>query len=63
MLASCYPSPVIPSEGNAARLLVYNAARLRDQGRPFLAKAAMCKLFSSEVAERVTSPAVNLSPD
>lgn len=60
ILASCHPSPVIPSEGDAARLLVYNAARLRDQGRPFLAEAAMCKLFSSEVAERVTSPAVNL---
>ena len=44
----------------AARLLVYNAARLRDAGRPFLTEAAMAKLFSSEVAERVTSMAVNL---
>ena len=44
----------------AARLLVYNAARLRDAHLPFLAEAAMCKLFSSEVAERVTSLAVNL---
>jgi alkylation response protein AidB-like acyl-CoA dehydrogenase len=44
----------------AARLLVYNAARLRDAGQPFLAEAAMCKLFASEVAERVTSLAVNL---
>jgi alkylation response protein AidB-like acyl-CoA dehydrogenase len=44
----------------AARLLVYNAARLRDAGRPFLREAAMCKLFASEVAERVTSLAVNL---
>ncbi|MBI4477823.1 MAG: acyl-CoA dehydrogenase [Acidobacteria bacterium] len=44
----------------AARLTVYNAARLRDAGRPFLTEAAMCKLFSSEVAERVTSLAVNL---
>jgi len=44
----------------AARLLVYNAARLRDAGRPFLTEAAMCKIFSSEVAERVTSLAVNL---
>jgi alkylation response protein AidB-like acyl-CoA dehydrogenase len=44
----------------AARLLVYNAARLRDAGQPFLTEAAMCKLFSSEVAERVTSLAVNL---
>ncbi|OFV92605.1 MAG: acyl-CoA dehydrogenase [Acidobacteria bacterium RIFCSPLOWO2_12_FULL_65_11] len=48
------------TELHAARLMVYNAARLRDQGRPFLAEAAMCKLFSSEVAERVTSLAVNL---
>jgi alkylation response protein AidB-like acyl-CoA dehydrogenase len=44
----------------AARLLVYNAARLRDQGLPFLTEAAICKVFSSEVAERVTSQAVNL---
>jgi alkylation response protein AidB-like acyl-CoA dehydrogenase len=44
----------------AARLLVYNAARLRDQGRPFLTEAAMCKIFASEVAERVASLAVNL---
>ena len=44
----------------AARLMVYNAARLRDAGAPFLKEAAMCKLFSSEVAERVSSLAVNL---
>jgi alkylation response protein AidB-like acyl-CoA dehydrogenase len=44
----------------AARLMVYNAARLRDGGQPFLKEAAMCKLFSSEVAERVSSLAVNL---
>ena len=44
----------------AARLLVYNAARLRDQGLPFLTEAAMCKIFASEVAERVASQAVNL---
>jgi alkylation response protein AidB-like acyl-CoA dehydrogenase len=48
------------TELEAARLLVYNAARLRDNGQPFLQEAAMCKLFSSEVAERVTSLAVNL---
>ncbi|MBI3049615.1 MAG: acyl-CoA dehydrogenase [Acidobacteria bacterium] len=48
------------TELEAARLLVYNAARLRGAGRPFLKEAAMCKLFSSEVAERVTSLAVNL---
>jgi len=44
----------------AARLLVYNAARLRDAGQPFLTEAAMGKLFASEVAERVASLAVNL---
>ncbi|MEP7304094.1 MAG: acyl-CoA dehydrogenase family protein [Acidobacteriota bacterium] len=44
----------------AARLLVYNAARLRDAGEPFLTQAAMCKLFSSEAAERIASLAVNL---
>jgi alkylation response protein AidB-like acyl-CoA dehydrogenase len=44
----------------AARLMVYNAARLRDTGAPFLKEAAMCKIFSSEVAERVSSLAVNL---
>jgi len=48
------------TEIEAARLMVYNAARLRDAGEPFLKEAAMCKLFSSEVAERVSSLAVNL---
>jgi alkylation response protein AidB-like acyl-CoA dehydrogenase len=48
------------TELEAARLLVYNAARLRDAKQPFLTEAAMCKIFSSEVAERVTSLAVNL---
>ena len=44
----------------AARLLVYNAARLRDKGKPFVTEAAMCKLVASEVAERTASLAVNL---
>jgi alkylation response protein AidB-like acyl-CoA dehydrogenase len=44
----------------AARLMVYNSARLRDDGQPFLKEAAMAKLFSSEVAESVSSLAVNL---
>ena len=48
------------TEVEAARLLVYNAARLRDLNRPFLLEAAMCKIFASEVAERVASLAVNL---
>jgi alkylation response protein AidB-like acyl-CoA dehydrogenase len=47
-------------ELEAATLTVYNAARLRDAGRPFLTEAAICKIFSSEVAERVASLAVNL---
>ncbi len=44
----------------SARLAVYNAARLRDAGLPFLTEAAICKLLASEVAERVASLAVNL---
>jgi alkylation response protein AidB-like acyl-CoA dehydrogenase len=48
------------TEIEAARLLVYNAARLRDAGRPFLREAAMCKLFASEAAEHATSLAVQL---
>ena len=44
----------------AATLSVYNAARLRDAGKPFLIEAAICKILSSEVAERVSSLAVNL---
>jgi alkylation response protein AidB-like acyl-CoA dehydrogenase len=48
------------TEVHAARLMVYEAARLRDAGRPFVTEAAMCKIFSSEVAERVASLCVNL---
>jgi len=44
----------------AARLLVYNAARLKDAGRPFIREAAMAKLYSSEAAEFITSAAVEL---
>jgi alkylation response protein AidB-like acyl-CoA dehydrogenase len=44
----------------AARLLVYNAARLRDGGAEFLKEAAMAKYFSSQVAERVASLAVEV---
>jgi len=47
-------------EVEAATLTVYNAARLREANKPFLTEAAICKIFSSEVAERVTSLAVNL---
>ena len=47
-------------EVEAAKLSVYNAARLRDAGRPFLTEAAICKILASEVAESVSSLAVNL---
>ena len=48
------------TEIEAARLMTWNAARLRDAGRPFLTEGAMAKLFSSQMAERVTSLAVQL---
>ena len=48
------------TELEAARLLVYNAARLKDAGQPFTREAAMAKLFASQVAERVTSTCLEL---
>ncbi|HKY60994.1 MAG TPA: acyl-CoA dehydrogenase [Gemmatimonadota bacterium] len=48
------------TELEAARLMVRNAARLKDAGQPFLKEAAMAKLYSSQVAERVTSAAVEI---
>ncbi len=45
----------VATEIEAARLMVYNAARLKDAGLPFVREAAMAKLFSSEVAERTAS--------
>ncbi len=44
----------------AARLLVYNAARLKDSGAEFLKEAAMAKVFTSQVAEKVASLAVEI---
>lgn len=44
----------------AARLMVYNAARLKDAGLPFTHEAAMAKLFASEAANRITGQAVEL---
>ena len=44
----------------ATRLMVYNCARLKDHGLAFLKEAAMCKYFSSQVAERVASHAVEV---
>jgi butyryl-CoA dehydrogenase/short/branched chain acyl-CoA dehydrogenase len=48
------------TEVEAARLLVYNAARLRDAGLPFVTEAAMAKYYSSEVAENVASKAIEV---
>jgi len=48
------------TEIEATRLLVYNCARLKDNGLGFLKEAAMCKYFSSQVAERVASQAVEV---
>jgi len=48
------------TELEAARLMVYNAARLETAGEPYTMQAAMAKLFASQVAERVTSLAVEL---
>ncbi len=47
-------------ELEASRLMVYNAARLKDAGRPFLQEAAMAKLFSSQVAQRIASQCIDL---
>lgn len=44
----------------AARLMVYNAARLKDAGRNFVKEAAMAKLYSSRAAERIASKAIEL---
>jgi alkylation response protein AidB-like acyl-CoA dehydrogenase len=48
------------TELEAARLMVYNAARMKDAGLPFVKEAAMAKLYSSRVAERVASKAIEM---
>jgi alkylation response protein AidB-like acyl-CoA dehydrogenase len=48
------------TELEAARLMVYNAARLKDAGKDIVIEGAMAKLFSSQVAERVTSLSLEL---
>jgi butyryl-CoA dehydrogenase/short/branched chain acyl-CoA dehydrogenase len=48
------------TEIEAARLMVYNAARMKDAGMSFVKEAAMTKLFCSQVAERVTSLAIEI---
>jgi alkylation response protein AidB-like acyl-CoA dehydrogenase len=50
----------IATELEAARLMVYNAARLKDAGQDYVKQAAMAKLFTSQVAEHVTSQVVEL---
>jgi len=50
----------ISVEIEAARLLVYNAARLKEQGKPFVKEAAMAKLYSSQIAERTASKCIEL---
>ena len=44
----------------AARLLVYNAARMKDAGKPFLKEAAMAKLYSSQAAQEICSLMIDL---
>ena len=48
------------TELTTVRLMVYNAARMKDAGLPFLKEAAMTKLYASQVAERVASQAVEI---
>jgi len=48
------------TEIEAAKLMVYNAARLKDAGQPYVREAAMAKLFASQVAERVASQCVEV---
>ncbi len=48
------------TEIHAARLMVYHAAWLKEQGKPFTHAAAMAKLFASEMAERVTRNAIQI---
>ena len=47
-------------EVEASRLMVYNAARLKEAGRPFAKEAAMAKYFASQVAERTASLAIEI---
>jgi alkylation response protein AidB-like acyl-CoA dehydrogenase len=47
-------------EIEAAKLMVYNAARLKDAGQPYVREAAMTKLLASQVAERVASQCVEI---
>ena len=48
------------TEIEAVKLMVYNAARLKDAGQSYVREAAMTKLFASQVAERVASQCVEI---
>ncbi|RKP24606.1 acyl-CoA dehydrogenase/oxidase, partial [Syncephalis pseudoplumigaleata] len=48
----------VAMEIEAARLLTYNAARLKEEGKPFIKEAAMAKLYASQVADKTTSRCV-----
>jgi alkylation response protein AidB-like acyl-CoA dehydrogenase len=48
------------TELEAVRLMVYNAARLKDAGHPFVIEAAMAKLYASQAAQRIASTAIDL---
>ena len=50
----------IATQTEAARLMVYNAARLRDAGMPYITEAAMAKYFASQVAEQSASKAIEI---
>ena len=50
----------LATEVEAARLMVYNTARLKESGRPYLKEAAMCKYFASQVAERTASQSIEI---
>ena len=52
--------PAAAVDIEAARCLVYNAARLKTAGLPFVKEAAMAKLFASEMAEEVCSAAIQI---
>jgi butyryl-CoA dehydrogenase/short/branched chain acyl-CoA dehydrogenase len=55
-----FPLAAMATELEAARLLVYNAARLRDAGLPFVTEAAMAKYFASVMAEKAASLAIEV---
>jgi alkylation response protein AidB-like acyl-CoA dehydrogenase len=55
-----FPLAIMATELEAARLLVYNAARLRDADKPFLKEAAMAKYYASEVAEKIASKSIEI---